>query len=132
MPCLMPIRVKPWFMFNALIFNACIFLILIDLLEVSSQTYVFFKNLSGSFVNTDWIKSLVLFQILEEDRTRFLDRVGDAGGGQYIINAKHILTELAASTIENIIMERYGSKTLRIFRVIRQKQQCEESMLQSR
>ena len=119
-------------MFNALIFNACIFLILIDLLEVSSQTYVFFRNLSGSFVNTDWIKSLVLFQILEEDRTRFLDRVGDAGGGQYIINAKHILTELAASTIENIIMERYGSKTLRIFRVIRQKQQCEESMLQSR
>ena len=76
--------------------------------------------------------NFVLFQILEEDRTRFLDRVGDAGGGQYIINAKHILTELAASTIENIIMERYGSKTLRIFRVIRQKQQCEESMLQSR
>ena len=91
-------------------------------------------------IRSNWIKSLfivldelsfVLFQILEEDRTRFLDRVGDAGGGQYIINAKHILTELAASTIENIIMERYGSKTLRIFRVIRQKQQCEEAMLQS-
>ena len=37
---------------------------------------------------------------------------------------------LAASTIENIIMERYGSKALRIFRVIRQKLQCEESKLQ--
>ena len=41
------------------------------------------------------------FKVLEEDRTRFLDRVGDAGGGQYVINAKHILTELAAATIGN-------------------------------
>ena len=73
----------------------------------------------------------VCFQILEEDRTRFLDRVGDAGGGQYVVNAKHILTELAAASIENIVLERYGSKALRIFRVIRQKLQCEESTLQN-
>merc|ERR1719266_1481083 len=71
------------------------------------------------------------FKILEEDRTRFLDRVGDAGGGQYVVNAKHILTELAAASIENIVLERYGSKALRIFRVIRQKLQCEESTLQN-
>ena len=57
--------------------------------------------------------------------------MGDAGGGQYVVNAKHILTELAAASIENIVLERYGSKALRIFRVIRQKLQCEESTLQN-
>ena len=50
----------------------------------------FISNISNMFV---------CFQILEEDRTRFLDRVGDAGGGQYVVNAKHILTELAAASI---------------------------------
>ena len=71
------------------------------------------------------------FKILEEDRTRFLDRVGDAGGGEYVINAKHIFTELAAATIESIILERFGSKALRIFRVVRQKLHVEESTLQN-
>lgn len=70
------------------------------------------------------------FKILEEDRTRFLDRVGDAGGGQYVINVKHIFTELASATVESIILERYGSKALRIYRVIRQKVHVEESTLQ--
>ena len=69
-------------------------------------------------------------KVLEEDKTRFLDRVGDAGGGEYVVNAKHIFTELASATAENIILERYGSKALRIFRVIRQKLQVEESTLQ--
>ena len=71
------------------------------------------------------------FKVLEEERSRFVSRVGDAGGGQYVVNVKHIFTELAASTIENIIMERYGSKALRIFRVIRQKLHVEEPTLQN-
>ena len=37
-------------------------------------------------------------KVLAEDRTRFCDKVGDAGGGQYIINVKHIFTELASAT----------------------------------
>ena len=70
-------------------------------------------------------------KVLEEDRTRFIDRVGDAGGGQYVINAKHIFTELAAATAESIVLERYGSKALRIFRVVREKLHIEESQLQN-
>ena len=70
-------------------------------------------------------------KILEEDRTRFIDRVGDAGGGEYKINAKHIFTELAAATAESIVLERYGSKALRIFRVVREKLHIEESQLQN-
>ena len=113
-------------------------------------------------------------KVLEEDRTRFIDKVGDAGGGQYVVhfhgievlknrfhekifqfrksinikikftifflipdvgqyvvNAKHIFTELAAATAESIVLERYGSKALRIFRVVREKLHIEESQLQN-
>ena len=71
------------------------------------------------------------FKVLEEERSRFVSKVGDAGGGQYIVNVKHVYTELAVATIENIILERYGSKALRIFRVIRQKNHVEEPTLQN-
>merc|ERR1712083_142094 len=39
-------------------------------------------------------------------------------------------TELAAATADNIVLEKFGSKALRIFRVIRQKLHVEESQLQ--
>ena len=57
--------------------------------------------------------------------------ISDAGGGQYVVNAKHIFTELAAATAESIVLERYGSKALRIFRVVREKLRIEETQLQS-
>ena len=68
-------------------------------------------------------------KVLAEDRTRFCDKVGDAGGGQFMINSKHIFTELASATAENIVLEKFGSKALRIFRVIREKLHVEESQL---
>ena len=68
-------------------------------------------------------------KVLAEDRTRFCDKVGDAGGGQYLINIKHVFTELASATADNIVLEKFGSKALRIFRVIREKLHVEESQL---
>eukprot|EP00088_Acartia_fossae_P015522 TRINITY_DN18521_c0_g1_i2.p1 TRINITY_DN18521_c0_g1~~TRINITY_DN18521_c0_g1_i2.p1 ORF type:complete len:522 (+),score=117.07 TRINITY_DN18521_c0_g1_i2:69-1634(+) len=68
--------------------------------------------------------------ILTSDRTRFVDKVGDAGGGQYQVNYKHIFTEITASTLEKIILERFGSKSMRIFRFIREKKYVEENQLQ--
>jgi len=70
-------------------------------------------------------------KVLEEDRTRFVIRVGDAGGGQYVVNCKHIFGELASAAADSIVLEKFGSKALRIFRVIRQKLHVEESQLQS-
>ncbi len=54
--------------------------------------------------------------MLEEDRTRFVDRIRDEGGGVYSINFKHIFAQLAASTAENVVLEMFSSKALRIFR----------------
>ena len=65
-----------------------------------------------------------------QDRTRFVDRVGNESGGVYVINFKHIFGQLAAATMDNVVLERFGSKTLRIFRVIREKKYVEESQIQ--
>lgn len=55
-------------------------------------------------------------KVLEEDRTRFLDKVGNEGGGTYTVSLKNISGQLAAAVIENIVMEKFSSKALRIFR----------------
>jgi len=68
--------------------------------------------------------------LLSTDRTRFLDKVGDAGGGQFTINFQHILEEISSATLENIILERFGSKSVRIFRYIREKKYVEENQIQ--
>ena len=58
-------------------------------------------------------------RLLEEDQTRFIDKVGDEGGGAFQINFKHVFRELAIATVENVIMEKFSSKALRIFRYYR-------------
>ena len=69
-------------------------------------------------------------KVLEEDRTRFVDKVGNESGGMYVINFKHIFGQLAAATMDNVVFERFGSKALRIFRVIKEKKYIEESQIQ--
>lgn len=53
---------------------------------------------------------------LIEDDSHFIKRVGDSGGGQYSVNMKNAFKQLAWTTLENIITERFGSKAARIFR----------------
>lgn len=55
-------------------------------------------------------------KVLEEDRTRFIDRVGDEGGGTFAVNFKHIFTVLGSAVVENVVQEKFNSKALRIFR----------------
>ena len=59
-----------------------------------------------------------------------MDRVGNESGGVYVINFKHIFGQLAAATMDNVVLERFGSKALRIFRVIKEKKYVEESQIQ--
>ncbi|XP_014224628.1 DNA-directed RNA polymerase III subunit RPC3 [Trichogramma pretiosum] len=58
-------------------------------------------------------------KVLEEDSCKFIMRVGDSGGGQYTVNMKEAFHQLAWATIENVVMERFGSKAARIFRLVR-------------
>lgn len=88
-------------------------------------------------VEADWSKDSSAckhlnqyLRVMGDDRSRFVDRVGDAGGGQFTINVKHILDEITLATLDNIVLERFGSKALRIFRLVREKRYVEEGGLQ--
>ena len=69
-------------------------------------------------------------KVLEENRTRFIDKVGDEGGGAFQINFSHLLKQISAATMDNVVLEKFGSKALRIFRVVREKKYVEESQIQ--
>ena len=55
-------------------------------------------------------------RILADDRVRWVDRVGDSGGGQYQVDIRTVVSSLVESNLENIIMERFNSKSARVFR----------------
>ena len=55
-------------------------------------------------------------QVLEEDATGFVRRVGDEGGGAFVVRFSHAMEKMATAAVENVVQERMGSKALRIFR----------------
>ncbi|CAF0854545.1 unnamed protein product [Brachionus calyciflorus] len=59
-----------------------------------------------------------------------LDKIGDYSGGAYIIDFKKALHNICVSHIESVVRERYGSKSLRIFRVIMDKYQLEQKQIE--
>ncbi|XP_015118884.1 DNA-directed RNA polymerase III subunit RPC3 [Diachasma alloeum] len=69
-------------------------------------------------------------RLIEEDSRQFLRRVGDSGGGQFSVNVKEAFAQLAWATLENIVMERFGSKAARIFRLVKSKKYIEVEQIQ--
>ncbi|KAK2588821.1 hypothetical protein KPH14_001693 [Odynerus spinipes] len=68
--------------------------------------------------------------LIDDDTSHFIRRVGDSGGGQYSVNVKEAFHQLAWTTSENIVMERFGSKAARIFRLVRSKKFVEQEQIQ--
>ncbi|XP_071528802.1 DNA-directed RNA polymerase III subunit RPC3 [Panulirus ornatus] len=58
------------------------------------------------------------FKILEEQSGECVQRVGDAGGGQYRLSMANAFQSLTYTLIYNIVQERFGSKAARIFRLV--------------
>ncbi|KAH0945295.1 hypothetical protein HN011_001858 [Eciton burchellii] len=69
-------------------------------------------------------------QLIEEDSSQFIRRVGDSGGGQYIINMKNAFKQLTWATLENIVMEVFDSEVARIFRFIRKEKNATMEQIQ--
>ncbi|XP_055923215.1 DNA-directed RNA polymerase III subunit RPC3 [Eupeodes corollae] len=68
--------------------------------------------------------------LIADDSLGFIRRIGEMGGGQYIVEMEHAFQELALACIENVITERFGSKASRIFRVIKMKKFIEQEEIQ--
>ncbi|XP_058789245.1 DNA-directed RNA polymerase III subunit RPC3 [Phymastichus coffea] len=68
--------------------------------------------------------------IIEEDSSQFIQRVGDSGGGQYSVNMKEAFHQLAWAVLDNVVMERFGSKAARIFRLVRSHKYIEQEKIQ--
>ncbi|XP_033327715.2 RNA polymerase III subunit C isoform X1 [Megalopta genalis] len=69
-------------------------------------------------------------RLIEKDTSQFLKKVGHAGGGQYSVNMKEAFHQLAWATLENVVMERFGSKAARIFRLVRDRKYIEQEQIQ--
>ncbi|XP_013171759.1 PREDICTED: DNA-directed RNA polymerase III subunit RPC3 isoform X1 [Papilio xuthus] len=69
-------------------------------------------------------------RVLEENGAGFLVRVGEAGGGQYVVRGRDAATQLLLAALDHTVTERLGSKAARIFRLIRAKKYIEEDDIQ--
>jgi DNA-directed RNA polymerase III subunit RPC3 len=57
--------------------------------------------------------------VLLEDSADLIDKPGDAGGGQFNLDYSKVFENLACASLDSIVLERFGSKALRLFRWIR-------------
>ncbi|XP_059179369.1 DNA-directed RNA polymerase III subunit RPC3-like isoform X2 [Physella acuta] len=62
----------------------------------------------------------------------FVTKVGESGGGMYQINFFKAIKAICISHIETIILERFGSKALRMFRVLLTDKQVEQKQVEER
>ena len=69
-------------------------------------------------------------RILSEDSSELVTKCGEAGGGQFMINYENVFKNLACSTLDSIVLEKFGSKALRLFRLTRMKLCLEQDRMQ--
>ncbi|XP_046574318.1 DNA-directed RNA polymerase III subunit RPC3-like [Haliotis rubra] len=68
--------------------------------------------------------------IIADDSCDFVSKVGDSGGGMYVVNIFKSLTALCKAHIESLVQERFGSKCLRLFRVLLLKKHVEQKQIE--
>ncbi|XP_067929295.1 DNA-directed RNA polymerase III subunit RPC3-like isoform X1 [Watersipora subatra] len=72
----------------------------------------------------------VYMMTMVNDEMKMLVKVGDDGGGSYIIDYSQAMTALAIANAEALVLERFGSKSLRLFRLLILKQHLEQKQLE--
>uniref|UniRef100_A0A0B7B400 DNA-directed RNA polymerase III subunit RPC3 n=1 Tax=Arion vulgaris TaxID=1028688 RepID=A0A0B7B400_9EUPU len=69
---------------------------------------------------------------LSENCSSFVTKIGESGGGLYQINFMRAMKAICVSQIETIVLERFGSKGLRMFRVLLAEKQVEHKQVDER
>nr|SVE75085.1 EOG090X04YD [Daphnia dolichocephala] len=70
-------------------------------------------------------------RVLYEDSSSLISKIGDAGGGQFVLNYATVFENLACASLDSTILERFGSKALRLFRLTRIQKFMEQDQMQS-
>jgi DNA-directed RNA polymerase III subunit RPC3 len=68
--------------------------------------------------------------IITQDTYRVIEKIGDFGNGAYYIDFKKASYWLSIAHIESYIRERHGSRSLRLFKVIMEKNQLEQKQIE--
>uniref|UniRef100_A0A915KVD4 DNA-directed RNA polymerase III subunit RPC3 n=1 Tax=Romanomermis culicivorax TaxID=13658 RepID=A0A915KVD4_ROMCU len=68
---------------------------------------------------------------ITEDLSRMLKKVGESAGGQFIVDFTSASKKMAEICVENLVREKFGSKALRIFRLLLMKGYLEQNQLES-
>ncbi|RUS80023.1 hypothetical protein EGW08_012193 [Elysia chlorotica] len=69
---------------------------------------------------------------LSENCSGFVTKVGESGGGMFQINFSKAVEALCISEIETIVLERFGSKALRMYRVLLAEKQVEQKQVEEK
>nr|KAG5703652.1 hypothetical protein BaRGS_002526 [Batillaria attramentaria] len=70
-------------------------------------------------------------RVITDDMPEFLSKAGDSSGGLFVVNIFQAYEALCKAHIESVVQERFGSKSLRIFRVLLVKKQVEQPQIES-
>lgn len=68
--------------------------------------------------------------VICDDRLKCLSKFGESSGGQYVVHMKHAIEELTLACIDNIIIEKFGKKAARIFKIVRLQKYCDQDDIQ--
>jgi len=71
-----------------------------------------------------------MLRAMAGDRVRWVDRVGDTGGGQYQVPVPHVLRCLVESLLESSVRDKFSSKAARVFKYILSHKYVDEGDLQ--
>ncbi|XP_074651801.1 DNA-directed RNA polymerase III subunit RPC3-like [Tubulanus polymorphus] len=67
---------------------------------------------------------------LSDDSCPFITKIGDSGGGTFSIDFRTCMTKICEAHIEAVVLERFGSKCLRIFRLLLIKKHLEQKQIE--
>lgn len=92
---------------------------LIDIQKVVRSQYPMEPNVLDKYLS-----------VIVQEAPKCLHKVADFGGGAYNVEFKQAITNLCLANIESFIRERYCSKSLRLFKIILEKQQLEQQQIE--
>lgn len=90
-------------------------------------------TLSRGNSNIDFGKEKIdrCLKYIVELQNSFLKKVGDSGGGMYVIDYALLSENLCRSVVESVVRERFGTKGLRVFRVLLEKNYLEQDQIEN-